>query len=201
MRGCQQAVDQLCPGIRRLVIEKLSRFRGRRRQSDQIEISTPQQSCAIRPGSVCDGLLLKRAENERVDRIHRTGWNRWSNWQPERPVIALLRADRIVLSDIGFRGCDDNTGVPYGALPDPQADRFHLFRRYLRAQRHRRFFQSRNHAEQPALLRIAGNNCRTVLAAFQRQIARSEAELRKLHTCAVAVPAGFLKDRLNVPGK
>ena len=83
------------------------------------------------------------------------------------------------------------------ATCDPALDQRHLFRRELFAALGH--FALVNHLEEQALLRFAGDDDRSIVAAFEHQSAQAQIEpTAQLVTLAMAIETMRLEDRANL---
>src|SRR5258708_20513721 len=80
----------------------------------------------------------------------------------------------------------------------PFLNRGDLLRREFPAYRHDRFVETRNHAEKPALFRLAGHKRRPTSTALQRAFARAQVEFGLLRRAAMALPATVLENGADV---
>ena len=198
----QQPVDEPLPGAARRIGQELVGLRRRRRHAGEIQVGAAQQRQPVGPRRRHDPRLPARRLEKAVHRVgERAGRrNRGACRTPESPVVARPGGQLAALQrrQRGTRR-GGGAGVPMRALLDPDAQGRHLgVRQRLAAHRHRGPIEARHHAEEPAVLRAAGHQRRSLRAALERAGARAEIEAGKLRRGAVAVPAAPLHDGADV---
>ena len=121
----------------------------------------------------------------------------------ERPIVACFGGDRHFFErgggGVGRRGFGgQGFRVPSRALIDPVLNQGDLCCGECAVERHCRLFEPGDDAVEAALGSIAGDEGRTALTAFERALAGSQVQLRKLNCRAVALPAMGFHERTDV---
>ena len=160
----------------------------RREQADDIEMHTPRKRAVVDGVGKRHALLREVAREHIVNRMH------------ARP---LRQRDRARVQVLRLRLGESDARRPRRALVDPRTQHPDLLRRPFRPLlRHRRVRIQPAHGLHDQTLRALPNDRRRArVAAFQKRLARLDAQPALVLPLRVALDAGRLEKRLDVLGK